>query len=524
MGRSSPSAVLKRGWAGTNRWLAAPATALLAGVGLRVWYYLLNDSFWRDESKLLLNAAQKSFTGLLGFLQYDQEAPVPLLCLYRLLYVTGLGGELPLRAVSLAASILTLWLFYLLLRRSLTDTRAVLFAAWLLALSPGVILFAAMIRPYAGDILVAAGLLLLAAPVLTNSGGPRRLGGLTLAAGLAPWLSYPGAFVVGGIALGLLCRWRTLGLQAVARFLGVAAFSLLLEMFTVLKRAFLPGQAKTTFSGPWKVIKEPTEWLFHQIFYAYSGPQMTSYAYVDPLPQGYIPNLWLFGITCLILLGLGESWRRGGWAWVAALIGPLALSLVACYAGWYPPYGRHLLFAVPGLYLLAGYGAALLFRALGPPKLVGMILIILILPCARASLQALGKPVGGVREGLQFIAARQQPGDLVFFDTYAAPTIYYYRLLGRPYAMGLSYGLPAEEWIEGKVNRRQLNHEFLMPLVPGDQGVWLLAETTDYARSPVAGILPYWREFGERLESERGRGQVLITDRVQVQGFSRVRP
>lgn len=209
---------------------------------------------------------------------------------------------------------------------------------------------------------------------------------------------------------------------------------------------------------------------------------------------------------------------------MAALIGPLALSLVACYHRWYSPYGRHFLFAVPGLYLLAGYGAALLFRAYGPSRLVGIILIILILPCARASLQALGKPVRGVREGLKFIAARQQPGDLVFFDTYAAPTIYYYRLLGRPYAMGLSYGLPAEEWIEGKVNRRHLNPEFLMPLVPEDHGVWLLAETLDYARSPVAGVLPYWRQFGQRLGMNRGRRQVLITDRVQVQSFSRVRP
>jgi len=128
-------------------WLAGSWPPLLVGVGARAWYFFLDDSFWRDESKLLLNVAGKSFAALLGHLDYEQEAPIPLLWLYRLLYLAGAGGELPMRTLSLAASILTLLLFYFLARRMIKDHRAALFATWLLALAPGVILFAAMVKP-----------------------------------------------------------------------------------------------------------------------------------------------------------------------------------------------------------------------------------------------------------------------------------------------------------------------------------------------------------------------------------------
>jgi hypothetical protein len=123
-------------WEERLAWLVSAPAALMVGVGARLWFYFLNDSFWRDESMLLLNVAQKSFVELLGPLDFAQEAPVPLLWFYRLLYLTGGGSELPMRALSLATSILALLLFYRLAQRVLEDRRAVLLSTWLLALAP----------------------------------------------------------------------------------------------------------------------------------------------------------------------------------------------------------------------------------------------------------------------------------------------------------------------------------------------------------------------------------------------------
>ncbi len=507
----SPGSVAQR--------LLGPQVALLAGVGARVWFYLLNDSFWRDESKVLLAVAQRSFLGLLGPMEYG-DAPYYLLWLYRLFYLAGGGGELSVRAFSLATSILALVLFYFLARRVLSDRRALLFSTWLLALAPGVILFAGMAKQYSLDLLVTSGLLWLAFRCLTAPQGAAPLGYLTLAASLAPWISYQALFVVAALGLGLVLRFRSLGLLPVAGFLAVVAVSVSLELLTVLNRLLAPGRLEliSLYQIPWSSIHNWGEWLFCQIFYAYVGPLNVSYAFVDPRGCSFSPLL--YGVAGLALLGLWESRRQYGWAWVAVLAGPLVICLGAWALNLYAPHGRYILFVTPGLYLLAGYGASLLFQAVRRPGVVGIFLIILVLPCGYASLAALGRPLGGVREGLQYIAAHQQPGDVVFFDTYAAPTVDYYRLLGRPYARTLRYGLEAEEWIEFKVDQRNLRPEVLLPLVPPGKRVWLVAETLDYARGPAVGVLPYWQEFEQRLGAERKMVASYTTARVQVRAFS----
>jgi len=504
-------------------WLLAAGAALLVGTGARLWYYFLKDSLWRDESKLLLNIAHKSFAALLGPLEYDQEAPIPLLWLYRLLYLAGAGGELPLRAVSLIPSILTLILFFFLAKRILADRRAVLFVTWLLALAPGVILYAAMTKHYAWDILVAAVLLWLAAPVLISPDKPPSLTRLYWAAALVPWISYPGIFVLGGIGVGLILRYRTLGLWPVAGFLAMTALSVSFEIFVVLDRLLLPERAgiMNKFVAAFNIIQNVQDWwlwLFCQIFYAYLGPQKISMGCLE-YPFGYYLDPFVLAVAGLGALGLWECKRLSGWAWTVALIGPLLLALVAYFFRLYLPFGRLLLFATPGLYLLAGYGAVWLFRKVPWPRLVGVILVILVIPCGKYAWEAFERPVGGVREGLQYIAAQQQSGDLVFFDTFAAPTIAYYRLLGRPYAVSLTYGLHPEDWIEGKVDDPKLQAKDVLPFIPPGRRIWLVAEAVDYVRGPLTNTHPYWYDVAVALDTHRASISSFITERVQVVGF-----
>lgn len=502
-------------------WLVAAGAALLVGTGARLWYYFLNDSLWRDESKLLLNVAQKSFAALLGPLEYQQEAPIPLLLLYRLFYLAGAGGELPLRAISVIASILTLILYFFLVKKVLAERWAALFAIWLLALAPGVILFAAITKPFALDILMATMLLYLAAPALIPRDKPPSLAGLTWAAAMVPWISYPGIFVLGGIGVGLILRVRTLGLWRVAGFLAVTALSISLEVFWVLNRVFQPEKAvimSKILSYASKYIQNWWLWLGCQIFYPYLGPQRISSMYLN-YPYGYYFDPFAFAVACLGALGLWECQRQAGLAWTVALIVPLLLALVACQFKFYWPYGRTLIYAIPGLYLLAGYGATRLFRKTPWSRLVALFLIFLVIPCGKYAWEALGRPVGGVREGLKYIAAHQQPGDLVFFDTFAAPTIAYYRLLGRPYAVNLSYGLQPEEWIEGRVDYHKLRPENVLPFIPPENRVWLIAEAADYVRGSVPNNLQYWEDIVLAMGALRTPISSYVTPRVKVVGF-----
>jgi hypothetical protein len=526
---ASWAARLARVWA----WLAGPCLPLLAGVGFRLWFYLLNDSFWRDDSKLLLNVAQKSFVELMGRLDYSQEAPVTLLWLWRLLYLGGAGGELPMRAFSLLASVLALGLFYLLAKRVIADSRAVVFSTWLLALAPGAILFAALTKPYSSDLLATVGLTWLAASCFLDTPRRRQVFWLTLAAALAPWVSYPSVFVAGAIGLGLLLRWRSVGFWPVAGFLTAVVFSLGLELVTVLTRSVPQGQAGTLMQGPpmaMKVLGSVWSWgwvkiVFYHVFFAYLGPQEIYF----PARQASVA-LWLHpflaGLVLLAGLGLWESRRQYGPAWALVVCGPLTLCLAGCMLGWYLPLGRLLLFAFPGICLLAAYGASLLFRWAGRSWPVGAILCLLVLPCVWNSAKAFTQPVGGVREALQYIHRHQQPGDLVYFDLFAAPTIEYYRLLGRAYALELSYGLAPEEFIEGYFEKKLKNvspHQFI-DLMPSEKRVWILTETGDYARGVFPGIHPFWKLTCRILALERTKTGFYATDRVLLQGFSARQP
>jgi hypothetical protein len=135
------------------------------------------------------------------------------------------------------------------------------------------------------------------------------------------------------------------------------------------------------------------------------------------------------------------------------------------------------------------------------------------------SWQALGKRVGGVRSGLKFVYDRQQPGDLVFVDVYAAPTVYYYCLLNRPYAKDLQYGMKPENWIEGKVHDFGLKPEDVLPLIPPERRVWLVAESMDYVRGPVVKEMDYWAMVEDELDASRARIDRYATGRVLVIGY-----
>ncbi len=497
---------MRRNWAELLPFLVSAPAALAVGSAARLWLYFLNDSFWRDESMLLLNVAQKSFVELLGPLEFAQEAPVPLLWFYRLLYLTGLGGEMPMRALSLVTSILALFLFCRLAERVLEERRAVLFSTWLLALAPGAILFAAQTKPYSLDLLVAAGLLYLSAPWFIGPKGARQIWYLAGAAALAPWFSLPAVFVAGGIGAGLVLRARQGGIRPALVFLAVVSVSFALEFFLVLNRCLLLKE----YIQQWFLhfSSSGLKWALCQIFYAYLGP------------QGHASSFPLWGVAALALGGIWEAGRKFSWAWPVVLLAPLLLALAASAARVYPLFGRLLLFATPGLYLLVGYGAAWLLRVLPWPRLGAVLLLVLIFPCLQASQKVYGRPVGGVREGLQFVAVRQQPQDLVLGDSFALPTIAYYRLLNRPYALNLNSPLKVEEWSWGRVDPWKLKYEVLLPLISEGARVWLVGETLDYARAGVTEVLPYWQSLTEHLSAQRKLLASYTTERVQVRGFS----
>ncbi|MGA8139837.1 MAG: hypothetical protein WB948_04070, partial [Desulfobaccales bacterium] len=60
----------------------------------------------------------------------------------------------------------------------------------------------------------------------------------------------------------------------------------------------------------------------------------------------------------------------------------------------------------------------------------------------------------------------------------------------------------------------------VLPLIPSERRVWLVAESMDSVRGPVAKAMDYWGLVEEKLYASRAPLSAYVTDRVQVLEFS----
>jgi hypothetical protein len=362
----------------THRATRALSVALVAlivfGAVLRIASYIGNPSLWLDEAALAQNIIGRSLTGLLGPLDRQQVAPIGFLWLEKGAVSLFGTSEYALRLVPLLASIAALPLFAFVARRVLRPLASI-FALALFATATPLLYFAAEMKQYSLDVAVVLTLFALAvsraeggeeAPV-SNSRAPRRRATiLTIAGIIAPWLSQPSVFALGGVALYLaipFIRARTAAERsAVARSL-LPAFALwaisggasVAHSFSAVtpdtratlnlfwERGFIPFSSGITASAHWlgTTTHDVFAWLF---------PPVVAMATV---------GLFVLGIAALVRRSDGSA---------SLLLAPLAFMLLASALRLYPVSYRLLLFTTPSLLLTVGAGAEWLLsiaRSLG---------------------------------------------------------------------------------------------------------------------------------------------------------------
>ncbi len=515
----------KTGKTSALSFLLSPIVPVLVGSGACLWLYFLRDSFWRDESKLLLNIIHKSFLGLMGPLDYGQEGPLMILWLYRVLYLAGGQSEFTFRFPSLLAIICSMWLFQKLALNLLQEKVAVLFVTWLFALSPGIILFAAQAKQYALDILVSTFLLWLASITFFSPVFALHLVWLTLAVTIAPWFSLSAIFTVGPLLILMFLKakvpvWRRFALCL------PAAISCLLVVFMVLSRSLSSDQLQiasvfptisrtktlTSIQGFWGTFSD-------LVFFGYLGIN-SQHSLSLPLP--FFRNEVSIALKMLVLLcsvGTIISFIRYGWDMIFLLVCPIAVTCFLVMLKFYPSLGRAFLFATPGLYLLAGFG--LIFLCKGIPYRKPLILVLVFLVTVPCSLlwRYYIQPVGGVRDALKFISHNAKPEDMVFCDSYSASTVACYQALKNPDANELNYINRMDDWIEGKIKPNQVSLKSLF-LTYDYNTIWLLAETRGYTWSAKDNLPDFANNVFHYLKKSRKIDFSYITPRVQAIGFS----
>ena len=185
------------------RWeKTAIAFLFVAGTLLRLRQYLTGRSLWADEASLALNIVNRSFGELFKPLDYDQGSPLGFLFAEKIFNLLLGRNEYALRLLPFLAGILSIWLFYLLLKRVTAGT-GLLAALALFVLNPRLIYYSSEVKQYIVDVLLTIALLLIAAPLLEERWQRRYLIWLALAGFLAVWFSHPAIFVLAGIGLTL---------------------------------------------------------------------------------------------------------------------------------------------------------------------------------------------------------------------------------------------------------------------------------------------------------------------------------
>jgi len=359
------------------RWMAA---LLWLGLAARAVRYLLRFPLWEDECFLCVNFIDRSFADLLTPLTYHQVAPPLFLWAERASVLTFGYSEWSLRLVPFAASVASLFLFRRLAARLLSGP-ALLLAFGVFAVSYPGIRYAAEAKQYATDLFAALALLALTAEWHRS----RRPGWLWLLAAVAPmllWLSYPAAFVVGGVSLAVGItllresrvesreskedsspeRFPDVGLSRlstlISRLTPWVAFNLAVlvgfgSLYFVIRRqsgaelGFMTEYWRTAFPPLTEPGRLPT-WLLEV---------HTSDLLAWPVGGGRGASLFT---ALLAAIGLQQLLRKRDPFWGLLLLAPAGLNLVAATLQRYP-YGGHVKFSMyfgPAVCLLAGWGAA----------------------------------------------------------------------------------------------------------------------------------------------------------------------
>lgn len=190
---------------------------LSIGIFWRVVHWAVAYPIWGDEGFVAVNFLARDWSGMLKPLEWGQIVSVGYMWIG--LAATKLLGtsEWALRLPSLLFGIASLLIFWRFARRAVAIPAAVL-ALGFLAAAYYPVRHSAEVKPYALDLLVSVTFAILAIELRRRPDWLYGWLGLIGLAALGPWLSYPAAFVGGGVALFLAQQayqhWQSAGKRA----------------------------------------------------------------------------------------------------------------------------------------------------------------------------------------------------------------------------------------------------------------------------------------------------------------------
>jgi hypothetical protein len=294
---------------------------LAAGVAWRLVRYGLGFPLWGDEAALLLNVVERhGYAELLRPLAHEQVAPLGFLAAeYTAVREWG-TSEYAVRLFPLIAGLAGLFAFARLAWLALPPVGAMC-AVGVLAATHYVTRYSLDAKPYGTDLLVAAGLLLLAVRWSRTPEQQRWLALLVVVAPVGLLFSYPGVFVAGAISVGLLPILLRRRSSPVDWALFAAYNAAIVVTFAGLWHLSVTGQFEQTRSGMlryWVRGFPPADPLRFVVWLVdVHTAEMMSYPLGGKHGASALTAVLCFGGAALLLLrGQRDLVRLLGWIFV----------------------------------------------------------------------------------------------------------------------------------------------------------------------------------------------------------------
>jgi len=396
---------------------------IVLGVALRLRQYLTGRSLWSDEAMLALNIVNRNFIGLFKPLGFDQGAPIGFLLVEKLFSSPFGRSEYALRFFPLIVGIISIWLFYLLLKRT-TSAVGVFAALSLFVLNPRLIYYSSEVKQYTVDVFVTIALLLLASHLFEDQPQKRNFAWLALAGFLALWFSHPALFVLAGIGITLVILYiRRRDYVSLRTSIGMGILwlaNIILLYFLILRdlghNAYMYEYWQGAFMplSPWKAI-DWFRWMMGGIIATQFG----------------IPYFTFF-VFMLFLIGWVILWLRNrNYALTFALIFLVTLTVSALKL--YPFAERMILFLIPLGLLLLGKTVEALYQSLQKQRALSVLATLilsgyLIYGPLTTSTGYFLKPkyFEHIRPFMQFLQETWRSGDAMYISNGAVAQFEYY--------------------------------------------------------------------------------------------------
>ncbi|GAB3292310.1 ArnT family glycosyltransferase [Hymenobacter tenuis] len=420
---------------------------LALGVGIRLFHFFNNRSFFIDELYLNVNTIKMGFWALATQpFDYEQKAPIGYLWMTRLCVLLFGKQEMSLRLFPLLCGLGTLFVFASVAQHFLKKWGA-LAAVGILALSSPCIYHSVEAKQYSTELFVAALALWWYVRYHKDMSTAALLTWGVLGA-VALWFSFSAIFVFASIAIAMSAHWVltaqwkkffrylipftlwliSFGVQYVL-FIGKYPQSgWLIDFFDKIYDGFMPlppsslADVKWYFQKPYTLLVHPLGLLLN-LDGGLEEWKANSWRYL--FKMGWLP-------VGLILGGMAVMFRQKRTLFFCLLL-PILFALLASGLRLYPFHNRFVLFLVPVLLLFIGFGIDALRELFTRQKLLFYVLVgLLFLPLCINTGRQLANPDLFVnrennREPLLYINEHYRPGDAVYIFWNMSHAYEYYK-------------------------------------------------------------------------------------------------